>query len=55
MVTTCFGLYHQAIIRLEAETCCHHITLNKINIYNTGCVLTFLLTWITLKTTGWLT
>jgi len=40
-VTTCFGLYHQAIIRsqLEAETCCHLVTLNKINIYNTSCVL----------------
>ena len=25
---------------IDAETCCHHVTLNKINIYNTGCVLT---------------
>ena len=26
---------------IEAETCCHLITLNKINIYNTSCVLTY--------------
>jgi len=25
---------------IEAETCCHLITLNKINIHNTSCVLT---------------
>jgi len=24
----------------EAETCCHLVTLNKINIQNTTCVLT---------------
>jgi hypothetical protein len=26
---------------IKAETCCHLITLNKINIYNTSCVLTY--------------
>jgi len=25
---------------IEAETCCHLVTLNKINIHNTSCVLT---------------
>jgi hypothetical protein len=25
---------------IEAETCCHPVTLNKINIHNTSCVLT---------------
>jgi hypothetical protein len=25
---------------VEAETCCHLVTLNKINIYNISCVLT---------------
>ena len=25
---------------IEAETCCHLVTINKINIHNTGCVLT---------------
>jgi hypothetical protein len=25
---------------IDAETCCHLVTLNKINIYNTSCVLT---------------
>ena len=25
---------------IEAETCCHIVTLNKINIHNTSCVLT---------------
>jgi len=25
---------------IEAETCCHTVTLNKINIHNTSCVLT---------------
>ena len=25
---------------VEAETCCHLVTLNKINIHNTSCVLT---------------
>ena len=29
------------IVKLEAETYCHLITLNKINIYNTSCVLTY--------------
>jgi len=24
---------------IEAETCCHLVTLNKINIHNTSCVL----------------
>jgi hypothetical protein len=49
-VITCFGFYHQAIIKsqinrpdnglvVEAETC-HFVTLNKINIHNTSCVLT---------------
>ena len=34
---------------IEAETCCHLVTLNKINIHNTSYVLTcesLLLTWI---------
>ena len=26
---------------IEPETCCHPITLKKINIYNTSCVLTY--------------
>jgi len=26
---------------IEAETCCHLVTLNKINIHNTSCVLTY--------------
>ena len=26
---------------IEAETCCHLVTLNKINIHNTSCVLTW--------------
>jgi hypothetical protein len=25
---------------IEAETCCHLVTLNEMNIYNTSCVLT---------------
>jgi hypothetical protein len=25
---------------IEAETCCHLVTLNEINIHNTSCVLT---------------
>jgi len=25
---------------IEAETCCHLVTLNKINIHNNSCVLT---------------
>jgi hypothetical protein len=25
---------------IETETCCHLVTLNKINIHNTSCVLT---------------
>ena len=25
---------------LQAETCCHLVTLNKINIHNTRCLLT---------------
>jgi len=25
---------------IEAETCCHLVTLNKMNIHNTSCVLT---------------
>jgi len=25
---------------IEAEICCHLVTLNKINIHNTSCVLT---------------
>jgi len=25
---------------IEVETCCHLVTLNKINIHNTSCVLT---------------
>ena len=36
-------------LAIEAETCCHLVTLNKINIHNTSCVLTcesLLLTWI---------
>jgi len=33
-VTTCFGLV------IEAETCCHLVTLYKINFHNTSCVLT---------------
>jgi len=40
-VTTCFGLV------TEAETCCHLVTLNKLDIHSTGCGLTsesFLLT-----------
>jgi len=45
-VTICFGLYHQAI------------TLNKINIYNTSCVLTcesLFLTCIHRTQRGWIT
>jgi len=33
-VTTCF------VLVTEAETCCHFVNLNKINIHNTSCVLT---------------
>jgi hypothetical protein len=38
---------------IEAETCCHLVTLNKINIHNTSYVLTcesLLLTCITTET-----
>jgi hypothetical protein len=34
---------------IEAETCCHLVTLNKINTYNNSCVLTcesLLLIWM---------
>jgi hypothetical protein len=34
---------------IEAETCCHLVTLNKINTHNTSCVLTcesLLLIWM---------
>jgi hypothetical protein len=28
------------LILLEAETCCHLVTVSKINIHNTSCALT---------------
>ena len=33
-------LWHDGLV-IEAETCCHLITLNKINMYNASCVLTY--------------
>jgi len=43
---------------IEAETRCHLLTLNKINIHNTSCVLTcrsLLLTCIHRTQRGWIT
>jgi len=43
---------------IEAETCCHLVTLNKINIHNTSCVLTcesLLLTCIHRTQRWWIT
>ena len=34
-------LWHDDGLVIEAETCCHLVTLNKINIHNTSCVLTY--------------
>jgi len=46
---------HDDDLVIEAETCCHLVTLNKINIHNTSCVLTcesLLLTCIHLTQRG---
>jgi len=43
---------------IEAETCCHLVTLNKINIHNTSCILTWeslLLTCTHRTQRGWIT
>jgi len=44
--------------QVEAETFCHHVTLNKINIHNSSCVLTcesLLLICIHGTQRGWIT
>jgi hypothetical protein len=41
-MVTCFGLYHQAIIRSQVNNrTCHFVTLNNINIHNISWVLTW--------------
>ena len=35
-----YGVLVESSYVIEAKTCCHFVTLNKIYIHNTSCVLT---------------